>query len=324
MKRVLLSFLISVTSAVSLADEQHVPHIDRLFLHVQDGREEMISAIVQNLKKFCEGVDRLNDEERTKSMAAVESCQLLRVVKGLEESEHELGIKNGEPFLSRVYVRNFDEACAWRYFIRIQKVRRLMKSLRTYFSQTGGLAAARVGLIGIPKLAGSLDRYSYWTRLISMQDNSTCPDKGSSYCESLQAQLPSLAAAAFSASSASVAATVINERNLYLLELSKRLRLRLTDMSLDELNQLEKMQDATSAGLGIPYFRQLLNRLNIVNENVDKAESAKIQSAMMVLEIQEAIARWKQPKASVNVDPDAVRALSTELNTILQPLRGNL
>lgn len=311
----LLALIGSVAGATRL---EHTPRIDRIFLNVHSGREAMISAIEENLKVFCQKIENLNETEQRNANAAIESCQLPDLVKGLDESEQELGLKNGEPFMVRVQIGPFNEAAVWRYFVRTQKVRRLMSSLTTYFSQSAAANKGKVGLVSIPKLAGSLDQYSYWTRLLAMQDNSFCPDKNLAYCKDLEAQLPSVVMLSLSEFKGLQKKITLNDQNNHLIALAKVIRKRLSKMTLIELDRLEKMEDVTSAGLGITYFRQFLDRMNLQNQKMTLMDQKKLQSILILLEIQEAISRWEFPVTPVEVDKEAVHLLSKELNSLIE------
>ncbi len=320
MKKLILALSIVLAITASALSDDHIPHMDRLFLNVHINRDTMISGLIENLKVFCNGAEQLSEAQEAKvKVAALESCQLLDVVNGIEESERELGIKNGLPFLARVQSGPFDEAALWRYFVRGYKTRRLMESLKTFYSQfANDTQKAKVGLVFIPKLAGSLDQHSYWSRLIAMQESSICVGKRMAYCGPLEAQLSSVAMLSLANLKISQKILVENKQINHLIGLAKQLHLRLSKMTLNELSFLEKSDNVTATGISTSYFRQFLNRMNLTHENATLADQQRLQSIFVLLEIQEAVSKWSFPIEPVSVDPEAVRVLTEELQSIIR------
>jgi len=77
------------------------------------------------------------------------------------------------------------------------------------------------------------------------------------------------------------------------------------------------MQNVTSAGLSIPYFRQLLTHLNINGDDVSPANQQQIQRAILVSEIRDALARWNLNIETVDVSSESVSHLSGELQMVV-------
>lgn len=316
--KTLLFALSLFASTVYAIPSDYVPHLDKAFLAAPSMREEFVENLSADVQPFCEMVEKYSLAQLDKvKIEARESCHIKEVVHGLEQSENELQIKSGEPFLMRVQRGSFDEAAVWRYFIRTQEVRRLLTSVRVYFSQAAGANKARVGMIGIPLFAASLDNYSYWTRLIAMKDSSWCPPDNKRFCDLLEPQLATLAKRSWTTMPVRENLFVINERQKRLLAIADNLKTRLSRLTLDELLQLEKMDNVTAAGLGIPYFRQLLAHLNISGEEISPAEQHQIQRAIWVSEIRDALSRWNLNVQDVDVSGESVSGLAQEIQMVV-------
>lgn len=320
MKTLMILLALFAATGAGAIPSDNVPHLDKVFLFARDERTGMVAALTDDLKPFCEMAAKASDTQREKiELAALESCRLAEVVNSLKESEAELQIKNGEPYMLRAQSGPFDETAVWHYFIRTQEVHRLMRSLRTYFSQAADTAGrVRVSMIGIPTLAASLDNYSYWSRLIAMKEASSCPDENLPFCRQLEAQLGSLAQTSWLSVRTSDAGLAIGAKTDYLMSIAKTLQTRLSTMTLDELDQLDKMEDVTSAGLGIPFFRQLMTRLNLTNAGLSPVEQENIRRSVMLNEIHDALAEWSLPKTPIEVHHDSVERLSEELNSLVK------
>jgi hypothetical protein len=81
------------------------------------------------------------------------------------------------------------------------------------------------------------------------------------------------------------------------------------------------MDNVTAAGLGIPYFRQLLIHLNISNETVPPEDQQQIQRAILVSEIRDALTRWNLNLETVEVSSESVSRLSGEIQMVVNESR---
>jgi hypothetical protein len=108
----------------------------------------------------------------------------------------------------------------------------------------------------------------------------------------------------------------VDEKKAHLLTLANDLKTRLSSLRLEELLQLEKMDNVTAAGLGIPYFRQLLAHLSISEEDVSPADQQQIQRSILMSEIRDAISRWNLNVEMVEVNRESVRRLSGEIQMV--------
>lgn len=302
--------LMQVIPALAESQEPSVPRLDKLLLHAPEQFDRKYQAILDVLKPFCETLKQ--NESAVVDQDARESCELEKVVTSLRETEKNLKLSFGEPFLLQLLNKEDSESQLWRYYINVIKFRHVVVSLRNYFSKHAGINGNRVGMIGLPVFAASADRFSYWSRLAAMVDSQACV-KDSGFCSILRAQLQTLAKQAWQAANIEAHMRDLDERHLLVRQISFDLSSRLSKMSVAELVALENMEDVTSAGVGIPFFRQIVANLKLTNAEMTPSQVSQVRSVLFLVEIHDDIDRWGEPEMSWQPDPQSLKKLTEEL-----------